>query len=158
MVWSRLVLHADWVRVSDKGQIQESFAELLLDPAMRRSVKGSGLRLASRSAKWVAVIVHGGISCEGKATAARHRSDCPARGCALREFFAGFFVFAIAGFTGRSPMDIASVFEWFAQESLFAAEVATDPAQRAMWVRLALLWAAAARPDGDEAASPEYGD
>jgi hypothetical protein len=53
-------------------------------------------------------------------------------------------------------MDIASVFEWFAQESLFAAEVATDPAQRAMWV--ALLWAAAARPDGDEAASPEYGD
>ena len=55
-------------------------------------------------------------------------------------------------------MDIASVFEWFAQESLFAAEVATDPAQRAMWVRLALLWAAAARPDWDEAAPPECGD
>ena len=43
-------------------------------------------------------------------------------------------------------MDIASVFEWFAQESLFAAEVATDPAQRAMWVRLALLWAACCAP------------
>jgi hypothetical protein len=67
--------------VPDKRQIHESLAELLLaahraaqlelrclgdglDPdAMRRSMKGSGLRLASRSAKWVAVIVHGGMSC-----------------------------------------------------------------------------------------------
>jgi hypothetical protein len=53
-------------------------------------------------------------------------------------------------------MDIASVFEWFAQESLFAAEVATGSGTACDVMRLALLWAAAARPDGDEAASPEY--
>ena len=33
-------------------------------------------------------------------------------------------------------MDILSVFEWFAQESLLAAEVATDPVQREVWLRL----------------------
>jgi hypothetical protein len=47
----------------------------------------------------------------------------------FRKFFAVFLSIAVAKFTGRSPMDIASVFEWFAQESLFAAEVATDPVQ-----------------------------
>ena len=55
-------------------------------------------------------------------------------------------------------MDIASVFEWFAQESLLAAEVATDSVQREVWLRLALMWAAAARPNRDEEAPPEYGD
>ena len=54
-------------------------------------------------------------------------------------------------------MDIGSVFEWFAQESLLAAEVATDPVQREVWLRLALMWLSAARRDGDKA-PPEYGD
>ena len=31
-------------------------------------------------------------------------------------------------------MDFGSVFEWFAQESLLAAEVATDSAQREVWL------------------------
>ena len=42
-------------------------------------------------------------------------------------------------------MDIGSVFEWFAQESLLAAEVATDPVQRDVWLRLAWMWLSAAR-------------
>ena len=54
-------------------------------------------------------------------------------------------------------MDFGSVFEWFAQESLLAAEVATDSVQREVWLRLALMWLSAARRDGDEA-PPEYGD
>ena len=54
-------------------------------------------------------------------------------------------------------MDIGSVFEWFAQESLLAAEVATDPVQREVWLRLAMMWLSAARRDGDEA-PPEGGD
>jgi hypothetical protein len=54
-------------------------------------------------------------------------------------------------------MDILSVFEWFAQESLLAAEVATDPVQREVWLRLALMWLSAGRRDGDEA-PPEYGN
>jgi hypothetical protein len=54
-------------------------------------------------------------------------------------------------------MDIGSVFEWFAQESLLAAEVATDPVQREVWLRLALMWLSAARRDGD-GAPPEYGN
>jgi hypothetical protein len=51
-------------------------------------------------------------------------------------------------------MDIAIVFEWFAWDSLVAAEIATDPVQREVWVRLALMWAAVAREDGDERAPP----
>ena len=54
-------------------------------------------------------------------------------------------------------MDIGSVFEWFAQESLLAAEVATDPVQREVWLRLAVMWLSVARRDGDEAPH-EYGD
>ena len=42
------------------------------------------------------------------------------------------------------PMDIASVFEWFAQESVFAAELAHEPRQREIWTRLAVMWASAA--------------
>ena len=42
------------------------------------------------------------------------------------------------------PMDIASVFEWFAQESVFAAELTHEPRQREIWTRLAVMWASAA--------------
>ena len=42
-------------------------------------------------------------------------------------------------------MDIASVFEWFAQESKSIAEQANEPEQREMFTQLALLWATAAQ-------------
>jgi hypothetical protein len=45
-------------------------------------------------------------------------------------------------------MDIAIVFEWFAWDSLLAAEIATDPVQREAWLRLAMMWAGVARRDG----------
>lgn len=41
-------------------------------------------------------------------------------------------------------MDIASVFEWFAQESVFAAELTHEPRQHEIWTRLAVMWASAA--------------
>ena len=40
-------------------------------------------------------------------------------------------------------MDIASVFEWFAQESKSIAEQAAEPEQREKLAELALLWASA---------------
>jgi hypothetical protein len=43
-------------------------------------------------------------------------------------------------------MDIASVFEWFAQESAFAAETTNDQQQREIWLRLAGMWTSAALP------------
>ena len=42
-------------------------------------------------------------------------------------------------------MDIASVFAWFAQESLSIAEQANEPKQRQTFTQLALLWATAAQ-------------
>ena len=42
-------------------------------------------------------------------------------------------------------MDIASVFEWFAQESKSIAEQAAEPEQREKFAELALLWATAAQ-------------
>ena len=36
-------------------------------------------------------------------------------------------------------MDLASVFDWFAQESGRAAEQANEPMQREMFLRLALM-------------------
>ena len=47
-------------------------------------------------------------------------------------------------------MDIAIVFEWFAQESAFAAGL-TRAAEREIWTRLALLWALAAAQCPNEA-------
>jgi hypothetical protein len=47
---------------------------------------------------------------------------------------------------GLFPMDIASVFEWFAQESAFAAETTKDQQQREIWLRLAGMWTSAALP------------
>ena len=49
-------------------------------------------------------------------------------------------------------MDLATVFDfdWFAQESMTAAEQTKEPIQREMWLRLALLWRAAAQQSRDE--------
>ena len=54
-------------------------------------------------------------------------------------------------------MDIAIIFEWFAQGSMFAAELANEQAQREVWLRLGLLWATAARQsrDAKQSAPPE---
>ena len=41
-------------------------------------------------------------------------------------------------------MDLATVFDWFAQESMRIAEQAKEPREREMFLRLALMWAAAA--------------
>ena len=41
-------------------------------------------------------------------------------------------------------MNITSVFEWFAQESVFAAELTHEPRQREIWTRLAVMWESAA--------------
>jgi hypothetical protein len=48
-------------------------------------------------------------------------------------------------------MDIANVFEWFAQESMNAAEQANEPRQRETLLKLALLWATAAQQCRGEA-------
>ena len=47
--------------------------------------------------------------------------------------------------TGFLPMDITIVFEWFAQESVFAAELISPAAATSeIWIRLAEMWASAA--------------
>ena len=62
--------------------------------------------------------------------------------------------------TLEGRMDIATVFEWFAEESKSIAEQETEPAQREKFVKLASLWANATaestsatslpRPDSEE--------
>jgi hypothetical protein len=42
-------------------------------------------------------------------------------------------------------MDVASIFDWFALESTHAAGETSDPIQREMWARLALMWATVAQ-------------
>ena len=52
-------------------------------------------------------------------------------------------------------MNIASVFDWFAQESTYAAEHTEEPRQRDMCMRLSELWTAAAqRCRNNEASAP----
>jgi hypothetical protein len=48
-------------------------------------------------------------------------------------------------------MNTASVFDWFARDSLRAAQETNDPKQCEMWIRLAELWA----PPRDGAATTE---
>ena len=48
-------------------------------------------------------------------------------------------------------MDIMIVFEWFAQESAFAAGLTHEQPEREIWTRLALLWALAAAQCRNEA-------
>jgi hypothetical protein len=50
-------------------------------------------------------------------------------------------------------MNIAIVFDWFARDSLRTAEETDDPKQREILVKLAALWAAAARQSRDEAST-----
>ena len=47
-------------------------------------------------------------------------------------------------------MDIASVFDWFAQESTSAAEQTDEPRQREIWMKLSELWGATAQRCRDE--------
>ena len=47
-------------------------------------------------------------------------------------------------------MDLATIFEWFAQESMTAAEQTKVPIEREMWLRLGSLWMAAAQRSHDE--------
>jgi hypothetical protein len=48
-------------------------------------------------------------------------------------------------------MDIESVFDWFVQESMNAAEQAKEPRQRETLLKLALMWAAVAQQCRSEA-------
>jgi len=50
----------------------------------------------------------------------------------------------------EGPMDIASVLEWFAQETANIAEQANEPRRRETLGKLALLWAAAAAEQRDK--------
>jgi hypothetical protein len=52
---------------------------------------------------------------------------------------------------GLFPMDMAGVFEWFAQESWAAAELTHEQPQREIWLRLTLMWALAALRSREEA-------
>jgi len=51
---------------------------------------------------------------------------------------------------GEHPMDLTTIFEWFAQESMTAAEQTKVPIEREMWLRLGSLWMAAAQRSHDE--------
>jgi hypothetical protein len=51
-------------------------------------------------------------------------------------------------------MDIASVFDWFARDSMNAAEESDEPRQRETLLKLALQWEAAAQQSRAEA-SPQ---
>jgi hypothetical protein len=55
-------------------------------------------------------------------------------------------------------MDIAGVFDWFAQESKQAAEQTADPKQREILLNLAVMWAASAERCHDEAPLPTNTD
>jgi hypothetical protein len=46
--------------------------------------------------------------------------------------------------------NLADLFDWFALESKRIAEQTDDPKQGERWMKLAELWATAARQQGDE--------
>ena len=50
-------------------------------------------------------------------------------------------------------MDLAMIFDWFTNESMDAARQATEWSKREMYLRLALMWAAAARQCRKEAST-----
>ena len=54
---------------------------------------------------------------------------------------------------GEHATDIASVFDWFAQESGRAAEQTNESMQREMFLRLALMWETAAQQCRNEAST-----
>jgi hypothetical protein len=49
-------------------------------------------------------------------------------------------------------MCLANIFDWFAQDSAYAAEHADESSQRDVWLKLAEQWAAAALLASNEAA------
>jgi hypothetical protein len=51
-------------------------------------------------------------------------------------------------------MDLASMFAWFAQESISIADQANEPERRETFTRLALLWATAAQQCSGGACDP----
>jgi hypothetical protein len=51
---------------------------------------------------------------------------------------------------GEHAMDLASVFDWFAQDSIRAAEQTGEPRKREILLKLASQWAAAAQRCRDE--------
>jgi hypothetical protein len=53
--------------------------------------------------------------------------------------------------TGLPTVDTAELFDLFAQESMRIAEQANEPREREMFLRLALMWAAAAHQCHGEA-------
>ena len=55
---------------------------------------------------------------------------------------------------GADAMDLTSVFDWFAQDSIRAAEQTDEPRKREILLKLASQWAAAAQRCRDEA-SPQ---
>ena len=52
-------------------------------------------------------------------------------------------------------MDIAKVYDWFANESLRAAEETDQPREREILLKLALQWAAAAQVSRNEAVTQQ---
>ena len=55
-------------------------------------------------------------------------------------------------------MDIAIVFDWFAQETKQAAEQTADPRQREILLKLALMWAASVERCHDDVPTPTNTD
>ena len=55
-------------------------------------------------------------------------------------------------------MNIASVFNWFARESLRAAEHTENPRQREILLKLAVLWEAAGRDEASPQSTPPNTD
>jgi hypothetical protein len=51
---------------------------------------------------------------------------------------------------GEHAMDLASVFDWFAQDSVRAAEQTDEPREHEILLKLASQWAAAAQRCRDE--------
>jgi Tfp pilus assembly major pilin PilA len=51
---------------------------------------------------------------------------------------------------GEHAMDLPSVFDWFAQDSIRAAEQTDEPRKREILLKLASQWAAAAQRCRDE--------
>jgi hypothetical protein len=52
-------------------------------------------------------------------------------------------------------MNIASIFDWFAQDSAYAAEHTDEPRQREIWLQLAEQWEAAALQASNEVEAAE---
>jgi hypothetical protein len=59
---------------------------------------------------------------------------------------------------GEHAMDLASVFDWFAQDSIRAAEQTDEPRKREILLKLASQWAAAAQRCRDEQLTLRPGD